>query len=93
MARRDDLLSQQPADDRTQGISSSWQSLTRAAGSIETDYLNGEIVLLGRLFNVPTPVNAALQREANELARTHQPPGAMTEQELLNKLGLPTGPG
>ena len=29
---------------------------------VETDYLNGEIVLLGRLHGVATPVNAALQR-------------------------------
>jgi 2-dehydropantoate 2-reductase len=89
-ARRGDLLTQRPAEDNSQGISSSWQSLTRAVGSVETDYLNGEIVLLGRLFNVPTPVNAALQRDADELARRHQPPGVMSEQEFLDKhkLGL-----
>lgn len=94
-ARRGDLLTQRPTDNeaKDRGISSSWQSLTRAVGSIETDYLNGEIVLLGRLFNVATPVNAGLQREADELARKHQPPGAMTEQEFLDKLGLATGPG
>ncbi len=40
--------------------SSTWQSLARGAGSVETDYLNGEIVLQGRLHGVPTPVNAAL---------------------------------
>ena len=44
---------------------SSWQSLARGTGSIEADYLNGEIVLLGRLHGVATPVNAALQRLAN----------------------------
>ena len=40
---------------------STWQSLARGTGTIETDYLNGEIALLGRLHGVPTPVNAALQ--------------------------------
>ena len=30
----------------------SWQSLARGTGSIEADYLNGEIVLLGRLHGV-----------------------------------------
>jgi lysophospholipase L1-like esterase len=35
--------------------------LARATGSIETDYLNGEIAMLGRLHGVPTPVNALLQ--------------------------------
>jgi len=37
--------------------SSSAQSLARGAGSIETDYLNGEIILLGRKHGVPTPIN------------------------------------
>jgi 2-dehydropantoate 2-reductase len=49
--------------------SSSWQSLQRGTGRIETDYLNGEIVLLGRLHGVPTPVNAEVQRLANRIAR------------------------
>ena len=49
--------------------SSSWQSLARGTGSIEADYLNGEITLLGRLHGVPTPVNAMLQDVANDMAR------------------------
>lgn len=44
------------------------QSLARGQGSIETDYINGEIVLLGRSFGVATPVNEAIQQAANELA-------------------------
>ena len=60
----------------TQGLtykdSSSWQSLARRTGTIEADWLNGEIVLLGRLHGVPTPVNAALRRAANRLARERQ---------------------
>ena len=32
--------------------SSTWQSLRRGTGAVETDYLNGEIVLLGRLHGV-----------------------------------------
>jgi 2-dehydropantoate 2-reductase len=43
---------------------SSWQSLARGTGSIEADYLNGEIVLLGRQYGVLTPVNETLQRLA-----------------------------
>jgi len=49
--------------------SSTWQSLARGTGTIETDYLNGEIVLQGRLHGVPTPVNAALCRLAAQAAR------------------------
>lgn len=47
---------------------SSWQSLKRGTGSIEADYLNGEIVLLGRLCGIATPANHALQQIANEMA-------------------------
>jgi 2-dehydropantoate 2-reductase len=62
--------------------SSSRQSMMRGVGSIEADYLNGEIVLLGRLHGVPTPVNALLQREANRAARAGGGPGTMTTAEL-----------
>ena len=84
--RRGDLLSIQPVAGATRGGGSSWQSLARGTGSIEADQLNGEIVLLGRLHGVPTPVNELLQRTANELARRGAPPGSMTEDELLARL-------
>lgn len=61
---------------------SSWQSLARGTGSIETDYLNGEIVLLGRRFGVATPVNAALQRLARRAAAEGRGPGSLTPGEL-----------
>lgn len=54
---------------------SSWQSLVRGAGSIEAAYLNGEIVLLGRLHGVPTPLNAALLRLAEHAAAHGEQPG------------------
>ncbi|HVM65328.1 MAG TPA: ketopantoate reductase C-terminal domain-containing protein, partial [Acidimicrobiales bacterium] len=65
---------------------SSWQSLARGAGSIETDYLNGEVVMLGRLHGIPTPVNALLQEVAGELARAGVPPGALSPEEFLARL-------
>ncbi len=62
---------------------STWQSLARGTGAIETDYLNGEVALLGRLHGVPTPVNAALcelaAREADRGAR----PGELSVDEVL----------
>jgi 2-dehydropantoate 2-reductase len=61
---------------------SSWQSLARQTGSVESDYLNGEIVLLGRLHGVPTPVNEALQRLATIAALERREPGAMSVAEL-----------
>ncbi|MGH4032336.1 ketopantoate reductase family protein [Actinomycetota bacterium Odt1-20B] len=63
--------------------SSTWQSLARGAGSIETDYLNGEMVLLGREHGVPTPVNATLQRAARHSTRLNRKPGEVTAEELL----------
>ncbi|MBO2459350.1 ketopantoate reductase family protein [Actinomadura violacea] len=61
---------------------STWQSLRRGSTSVEADYLNGEIVLLGRLHGVATPVNEALLRMANEFARSGREPGSMTAGEL-----------
>jgi len=66
--------------------SSSWQSLARGTGSIETDYLNGEITLLGRVHGVPTPVNAMLQDVANDMARDALPPGSFTVEQLEARL-------
>ncbi|MFD9006721.1 ketopantoate reductase family protein [Streptomyces sp. NPDC059582] len=65
------------------GGGSSWQSLTRGTGTIEADHLNGEIVLLGRLHGVPTPLNELLQRLATTFARERRPAGAMPLAELV----------
>jgi 2-dehydropantoate 2-reductase len=81
-AVRGDLVKLVPVEGGERGGGSSWQSLSRGAGSIEADYLNGEAVLLGRLHGVPTPVNEALQRLANEFARTGRPAGSLSETEL-----------
>jgi 2-dehydropantoate 2-reductase len=70
----------------TRGGGSSWQSLVRGTGSIEADFLNGEICLLGRLHGVPTPVNALLQRRANAAAAAGLEPGSTTEEQLLAEL-------
>jgi 2-dehydropantoate 2-reductase len=69
------------------GGGSSWQSLTRGTGSIEADYLNGEIVLRGRELGVPTPVNEVLQRLANQAARDRRAPGSLNAEEVLALLG------
>jgi 2-dehydropantoate 2-reductase len=67
-------------------FSSTWQSLQRGTARIETDYLNGEIVLLGRLHGVDTPVNELVRRLANEAAREHRPPASMEATEILDAL-------
>ncbi len=85
-ARRGDLISIRPIEGRRRIGSSSWQSLARAAGSIEADYLNGEIVLLGRLHGVPAPANELIQRLANRMAQERLLPGSMGEGEVLAAL-------
>jgi 2-dehydropantoate 2-reductase len=50
-----------PVDGRKRQGGSTWQSVTRGLGSVEVDFLNGEVVLLGRLHGVPTPVNGHVQ--------------------------------
>ena len=85
-ARRGELLDMRPIGVKDRQGGSSWQSLTRQSGSIETDYLNGEIVLLGRLHGVPTPANALLQELANQMAADCSPPGMLSEEDFLERL-------
>lgn len=86
-ARRGDALTIQPVggDERRAG-GSSWQSLRRATGTIETDYLTGEIVLLGGLHGVPTPANRVLQELAARMARHGEPPASRPVDEVLRAI-------
>ncbi|WP_191089748.1 ketopantoate reductase family protein [Nesterenkonia ebinurensis] len=65
---------------------STWQSFSRGASGHEVDYLNGEIVLLGRLHGVPTPANAAVQRALGAAWLRGEKPGAIPPQSLLDEL-------
>jgi 2-dehydropantoate 2-reductase len=86
--RWDGAVTVRPIAGRPRAAGSSWQSLARATGNIETDYLNGEIALLGRLHGVATPVNAAVQRLANDAARRRLPPGSVAVAELAADAGM-----
>ena len=68
---------------RMRGGGSTWQSVERGLPSVETDYLNGEIVRLGRLHGVPTPVNAAIQAAMREITRRSRAPGTLDPRDLL----------
>jgi 2-dehydropantoate 2-reductase len=70
-------------DGRSRAGSSTWQSLARGTGALETDYLNGEIVLQGRLHGVPTPLNERLCRLAAEAAHARRAPGTLSADEAL----------
>ena len=65
---------------------STYQSLARGSATLETDYLNGEIVLLGRQGGVPTPVNTRLQQIAAAAARARTPAGSMTLDALIEQV-------
>ena len=69
-----------PGHDRHGG--SSLQSMMRGTGNLEVDYLNGEIVTLGRLHGVPTPANAVVQRLANRVLREGLATGHYTLDSL-----------
>jgi 2-dehydropantoate 2-reductase len=84
--RRADLLQRGEIAGQTRPGGSSWQSLRRGTGDIETDYLNGEIVLLGRMHGVPTPANDLLQRLARELAAHRDAPGVTSAASILERL-------
>ena len=71
---------------------STWQSLERRLGTIETDYLNGEIVRLGRLHGMPTPVNAILQYLSQRVAEERKPPGSVNPDKILIALDLRENP-
>jgi 2-dehydropantoate 2-reductase len=64
---------------------SSWQSMKRG-GSIESDYLNGEIALLARLLGRQAPLNASVQRLARQAAAAGAGAGSMTVAELETRL-------
>ncbi|MGA2209795.1 MAG: 2-dehydropantoate 2-reductase N-terminal domain-containing protein [Acidimicrobiales bacterium] len=72
----------QPVGGVTRQGGSSWQSLRRGTGNIEADWLNGEIVLLGRLHGVPTPVNERLQAVANRMAHEGLRPASIRPEDL-----------
>lgn len=84
--RRADHIQIRRVEGRPRSGGSTYQSLERATGTIETDYLNGEICLLGRLYGVSTPANATLQLLANRSAREHRPPGWLTPTALLSRI-------
>lgn len=80
--RRGNIVQTAPVSGQPRGGSSSWQSVARGTGSIEADYLNGEIVLLGRLYGVPTPANLVLQRLANRLAKERGKTGSYSVDQV-----------
>jgi 2-dehydropantoate 2-reductase len=87
-ARRGDLLQMRNTASGEWSGGSSWQSLARGTGSIEAEYLNGEVVLLGALHGVATPVNSLLQRLALQAVAQGTGPGQFSVDQLNEMAGL-----
>lgn len=92
-ARRGKLVQQRPVVGQARGGGSTWQSLERGLGTVETQYLNGEIITLGQAHGVPTPINQLLHDTATSMARNKEKPGTRKAVELLAQAGGSTQTG
>ena len=68
--------------------SSTWQSLARRQGSVETEFLNGEVVRLAKKLGRQAPINETLLRISQEMAANRELPGKYTPAQLCALLGL-----
>ncbi|MFD0634568.1 ketopantoate reductase family protein [Catenulispora yoronensis] len=87
------ILTPSVVDGRPRPAGSTWQSVQRGLDSTETDFLNGEICVLGRAHDIPTPMNALLQRLIRELHGDRGRIGSFSEADVLALAGVrvPTG--
>jgi 2-dehydropantoate 2-reductase len=83
VVRRWERLALEPIAGRERAGSSTRQSIVRGAPTVETDYLNGEIALLGRLHREPTPVNDALCELSARHVRERRAPQTLPADEVL----------
>jgi len=73
---------------QTEAQSSTWQSLARRQGAVETDFLNGEIVRQAERTGLKAPINEALLHIAQDMAASGEAPGKYNPAELCHLLGL-----
>ena len=67
---------------------STWQSLSRNTGNVETDFLNGEIVRIAHRHGSTAPLNAALARAARAVVRNGLGPSRYSAPQLAELLGV-----
>jgi len=67
-----------------QVLISSWQSLARGTGNIESAQLNGDVVTLGQMLGIPTPYNEILWHTASRMAANGEKPGKYTVDNLMS---------
>lgn len=83
---RAEALCDLPVGGARRGGGSTWQSLSRGTGTIETEYLNGEIVRLGERHGVATPLNRNLTKLAQRAAAEGWRPGSLSRAQLAAAL-------
>lgn len=71
-----------PIDGKARSGGSTWQSVARGLGTVETDYLNGEIALLARLHGLAAPLNAQLAETARRIAAGRAEPGSFKPEDI-----------
>jgi 2-dehydropantoate 2-reductase len=72
----------------TEAQSSTWQSLAREQGTVEADFLNGEVVRLAEKLGKQAHVNEMLLKIVQEMAANREHPGKYTVGQLGSMLGL-----
>lgn len=75
----------------TEAQSSTWQSLARRQGHVETEFLNGEIVRVAKRVGMEAPLNAKLVEIAEQMAADGDTPGKYPPPELARLLGISAG--
>ena len=73
---------------RVDAQSSTWQSLARRQGTVETDFLNGEVVRVAERLGTRAPINEALLNIMQEMVANNELPGKYTATELCRLIGL-----
>lgn len=78
------LAEEMPFELRT--YPSTWTDLKRKRGETEAGYFNGEIILLGEKYGVPTPYNFTLLNIVETMAVEGTEPGLYTIEELIDQV-------
>jgi 2-dehydropantoate 2-reductase len=88
-AARADGPTPRPVPGSNTGASNStWQSLSRNTGNVETDFFNGEIVRIAHRHGIAAPINAALARAARAAVRNGLGPSRYSAAQLAELLGI-----
>lgn len=68
--------------------SSTWQSLAREQGTVETQFMNGEAVRLAASLGKKAPMNEKILELTLEMAAKKEHPGKYTVEQLEEMLGI-----